>query len=123
MQYSPKLKKAMETIKQIVKENDIAAFVVLHDEAGFSEYLNAVSPSYSCLFLENGNVRVRLKTAEVGKERAKKLAEGTYNLVTHFSDMIGRHAMMYIETQKLLKDKWGGEEGDGNHSAHEHQNN
>lgn len=47
MQYSPKLKKAMEDIKKILHENDIAGFVVLHTP-GFSEYLNRVDPSYSC---------------------------------------------------------------------------
>lgn len=123
MQYSPKLKKAMEEIKAIAKEYDIAAFVVLNDGDGFSEYLNAVSPSYSCAIVQEGGVRFRLKTAEVGKEKAKKIAEGTYNMVTHFADMIGKHALMYLEAQKLLKDKWGGEEGDSSETSHDQQNN
>lgn len=123
MQYSPKLKKAMEQIKQIVKENDIAAFVVLHDEAGFSEYLNAVSPSYSCAILQEDGVRFRLKGAEVGKERAQQIAQETYNMVTHFADMIAKHAMMYMDAQKLLKEKWGGEEGRGGETSHNQQNN
>lgn len=36
MQYSPKLKVAMEEIKEILKKNDIAGFVVIHDSDGFS---------------------------------------------------------------------------------------
>lgn len=123
MQYSPKLKKAMEQIKQIVKDNDIAAFVVLHDEAGFSEYLNAVSPSYSCATLEDGNIRFRLKKAEIGEKKAKQVAQGTYNMVTHFADMIGKHAICYMDAEKMLRDKWGGEQGDGNETSHEQQNN
>lgn len=123
MQYSPKLKKAMEQIKSIIKENDIAAFVVLHDEEGFSEYLNAVSPSYSCALLQENGVHFRLKTAEVGKEKAKKIAEGTFNMVTHFADMIGKHALMYIDAQKLLKSQWNGFEGGSNETSHNQQNN
>lgn len=123
MQYSPKLKKAMEEIKKIVKENDIAAFVVLHDEAGFSEYINAVSPSYSCAVLMEEGVRFRLKQSEVGKEKAQRLAQGTYNMVTHFADMIGKHALMYMDAQKLLKDKWGGKDGPSNETSHNQQNN
>lgn len=123
MQYSPKLKKAMEEIKKIVKDNDIAAFIVLHDEAGFSEYLNAVSPSYSCAILMEDGLRFRLKQAEVGKEKAKQIAEGTYNMVTHFADMIGKHAMMYIDAQKLLKKQWNGEENRGGETDHAQQNN
>lgn len=74
MQYSPKLKKVMEQIKDLLKENDIAGFVVLHTP-GHSEYLNAVSPSYSCAYLQNGDLAFRLKSSEVGKEQAKKIAD------------------------------------------------
>lgn len=123
MQYSPKLKKAMEEIKAIIKENDIAAFIVLHDESGFSEYLNAVSPSYSCAIVEQEQIRFRLKGSEVGKERAQQIAHGTFNMVTHFADMIGKHAILYIDAQRFLKEKWGGEEGDGNETSHSQQNN
>lgn len=113
----------MEEIKKIVKDNDIAAFIVLHDESGFSEYLNAVSPSYSCAILMEDGLRFRLKQAEVGKEKAKQIAEGTYNMVTHFADMIGKHAMMYIDAQKLLKKQWNGEENRGGETDHTQQNN
>lgn len=113
----------MEQIKKLVKENDIAAFVVLHDEKGFSEYLNAVSPSYSCALVQEDGIRFRLKGSEVGKDRAKVIAEGTYNMVTHFADMIGKHALMYIDAQKLLKEKWGGEEFGGGETSHDQQNN
>lgn len=113
----------MEEIKAIVKENDIAAFVVLHDEMGISEYLNAVSPSYSCARIENGHLGVRLKGSEVGKEEAQRLADRTFNLITHFANVIGRHATMYKETQSFLKNKWGGDEFDSDHTSHEQQNN
>jgi len=65
----------------------------------------------------------RLKSAEVGKERAREIADGTYNMVTHFADMIGKHALMYMDAQKFLKDKWGGDEFPGSETSHDQQNN
>lgn len=55
MQYSPKLKKAAEEIKQILQKYDIAANVILHT-SGHSEYLLHITPTYSCAWLEDGMV-------------------------------------------------------------------
>ena len=97
-----------EEIKPILKKHDIAAFVLLH-EPGFTEYLNAVSPSYSCAVVEPGGIRVRLKGAEVGKEKAKQLADGTYNMITHLAMVMAKHAMMYMDAEKALTKHWQGE--------------
>lgn len=56
MQYSPKLKIAMDEIKQVLKKHDIAGFVVLHTP-GFTEYLNRVDPSYSSTFMDENPVK------------------------------------------------------------------
>jgi hypothetical protein len=98
----------MEEIKPILKKNDIAAFVLLH-EPGFTEYLNAVTPSYSCAVVEPEGIRVRLKQSEVGKERAKQLADGTYNMITHLAMVIAKHAVMYMDAEKALTKAWDGE--------------
>lgn len=122
MQYSPKLKKAMEQIKAIIKEHDIAAFVVLHTP-DYSEYLNAVSPSYSCATLEQKELRFKLKTSEVGKEKALEIAHGTASMITHFADMVGKHAILYIDALELLKTKWDIENLPGGETGHNQQNN
>jgi hypothetical protein len=122
MQYSPKLKKAMEEIKKILSDNDIAAFVVLHTP-GFSEYLNNIETSYSCAKLNSDGITFRLKQAEVGKEKAQQIAEGTFNMITHFADTIAMNVMVYMEAQKFLKEKWQGQEFRGGHSSHNSQNN
>ena len=124
MQYSPKLKTAMEEIKAVLKKHDIGGFVLLHTP-GFIEYINHISPSYSCAFMHEGDFRVRLKAAELpgGKVQAKQLAEDTYNMVTLMTDILAMHAACYIDFQKMLKDRWGGKEGPGNHTSHEQQNN
>lgn len=122
MQYSPKLKTAMEEIKSILNKHDIAGFFVIHTP-GFSEYLNHVSPSYSCAKMEGGEFRVKLKTAEVGREKAKKIAEGTLNMVTHFAEQVGKHAMFYIDAEEMLKKYWTSDETRGGETSHEQQNN
>lgn len=118
MDYSPKLRAAMSEIRKIAEENDIAAFVLLHDKEGYAEFLNRVDPSYSCIRVEDGQLRVRLKTAEVGKEKAKELAEGTFNFVSHFSEMLTLHSRVWRDMKKLLQDAWGGEEGKGKITGH-----
>lgn len=112
----------MEQIKNILKENDIAGFVVLHTP-GFSEYVNYLNPSYSCASIAPEGLRFKLNSAEVGKEKAKEITEGTYNMITHFSEIVGNHALMYLSGHKLLKEKWDGKDFPGNHSSHIEQNN
>ncbi len=122
MQYSPKLKKAMEQIKDILKENDIAAFVVLHTP-GHSEYLNHVQTSYSCATVMPEGVRLRLVESEVGKEKAMFLADGTFNMITHLAQALAANAELYIDCHEKLKTKWNGNSKDGGHTSHEQQNN
>jgi hypothetical protein len=122
MQYDPKLKKAMEQIKKIIEENDIAAFVALHTP-GYTEYFNKVDPSFSCAFLADNQLRVRLKTEEVGKEKAKELEKGTFNMITHFSDILSAHALLYLDTEKILEKSWPFKRDNSSGSSHTEQNN
>lgn len=122
MEYSPKLKKAMEQIKTIMADNDIAGFVVLHTP-GFSEYLNHVQTSYSCATVMPEGIRLRLSEKEVGKERAHELADGTYNMITHLTKGIATNAELYIHCHEQLKKKWGGSSDGGTHTSHSQQNN
>lgn len=125
MQYSPKLKVAMEEIKAVLVKHDVAGFVMLHDPKGFIEYLNHISPTYSCALMEDGTIRVRLKAAELpgGMAQAKQMAEDTYNMITLMTDVILMHAKAYVDIQVMLKQKWGGDEFPGSHTSHNQQNN
>jgi hypothetical protein len=123
MQYSPKLKSVMEQIKALLKENDVAGFVVLHTP-GHSEYLNHLETSFSCAkIISHEGIRFKLSSKEVGKERAKLIAEGTYNMITHLADTVSMNAACYIDAHKFLKEHWNGEEFGGNHTSHNQQNN
>jgi hypothetical protein len=107
MQYSPKLKKAMEEIKGILHKHDIAATVVLHTP-GFSEFLNYISPSYSCCkeeHLPDGGMQVRIvsKLADHNGDREAQREEiaSTHNMLHMFCMHAGQNFLIY----KQLTDK------------------
>src|SRR4030095_3147967 len=113
----------MVEIKAITTKYDIAAFILLHDEAGFSEYSNIVRPSYSCIELvERAGFVVKLEGSKVGKQEAKRLADGTYKLINHFAFLLMKHAVMYMEADEMLKKMWGASEGKGRDTSHRDQN-
>jgi hypothetical protein len=122
MQYSPKLKVVMEEIKKILSDNDITGFVVLHTP-GFSEYLNHVEASYSCAKVTDNGIEFKLSSKELGPLMTKLVAAGTYNMITHLSDVMAKYTIAYIDAHELLKKKWGGTEGPGSHTSHTQQNN
>jgi hypothetical protein len=122
MQYDPKLKIAMEEIKAVIKKHDVAAFVVLH-RPGFSEFLNAIDPTYSCAALENGGVRFHVNSKEMGHEKARQLQEDTYNMAVHFAKQLCQHAVFYMEFEKMLTKVLDGKKFPGRGSSNEQQNN
>ena len=52
MNYSPKLRKAMEEIKDVLKKHDIAGFIAIHTP-GHVEYSHNLMPSYSACNIDN----------------------------------------------------------------------
>ena len=122
MQYAPKLKKAMEEIKDILNKNDIAGFVVLHTP-GFSEYLNHFETSYSCAKIVDGHVRLKINSKEIGVEKAREVARDSLNMMTHLAKCTSEHAILYMDAEKILKNRFGGEDIPGQSSSHIQQNN
>lgn len=119
MNYSPKLKIAMGEIKAILKKHEIGGFVIIHTP-GFSEYLNHINPPYSCAKMANGGFEVRLKADEVGgPEKARQIAQDTLNMISHFTNLIGQHALLYMQAEDMLKAKWPSDETPGEHTSQE----
>jgi hypothetical protein len=86
--------------------------------------LNHCTTTYSCATVTPEGVRLRLKSAEVGKERARQIASDTYNMIFHFSKHLSEQALFYLETEKMLKEKFDVEDlGGSGHSSHQQQNN
>jgi hypothetical protein len=124
MEYAPKLKTAMEEIKAVLKKHDIAGFVVLHTP-GFSEFLNHLVTSYSCAEMEpsGDGVHIQLKASQLGPEKAERIANDTYNMISHFAEQISRHAVMYLDMDETLTEAWRAEKEPGSGSSHIQQNN
>lgn len=103
----------MEQIKDIINENDIAAFIVLHDESQHSEFYTKIDPSYSAAKIEHNGVRLRLKQSEMSEDEYLRKANGTYNMFVHLDTVTQYHQRMFSELKNILQDKLGGEEGAG----------
>ena len=123
MQYSPKLKKAMQQIEAILKENDIAGFVVLHTP-GHSEFLNHVTTSYSCAKIQPDGIHLKLNSSEIGIQKATQIATDTLNMVTHIAKHTGECALFYMSAEDKLNKLLGGRnDGNGTMTSHIEQNN
>ena len=125
MQYSPKLKKAMEEIKEILHKHDIAGVVAIHTE-GHAEYLNHITPSYSCANIDelNGKFELRAKKAHFSNdaERLNKL-RATANMLSLLSDVTARNAMSLMQASAAADSLFNAEHFDGGHSSNAQQNN
>lgn len=122
MQYSPKLKIVMEEIKKILSDNDITGFVVLHTP-GFSEYLNHLESSYSAAKITDSGIVIKISSKDLGAEKTRLMAYGTYNMISHFADVMAKYTVAYIDLHEVLKKELGGTDGPGTHTSHKQQNN
>lgn len=124
MQYSPKLKKAAEEIKSILKKYDIAANCVLHTP-GHSEYLLEITPSYSCAWLENNVMRFRARKADYNGNtmiRDQKIAD-TANMMNLLSEVMGRNFLMLTQVSEEFDKIVDADHGDTSFTSHTTQNN
>lgn len=125
MQYSPKLKKAMTEVKEILLKYDIGASVILHNPSGHSEYLLRIDPSYSCARFEGDYLRVKSKLSDYGgdKEAQKKSIADTINLISHLKDVSRNTASQLNMLEDKLKDFVDFEHTKGSDTSHTQQNN
>lgn len=125
MQYSPKLKKAMEEIKEILQKHDIAATVTLHTE-GHAEYLNHITPSYSCAKMDEQTGRFELRARKIHysneAERQNKLM-ATANMLSLLSEVTAKNATYLTRASRLVDKILQAEHFDSGHSSHTQQNN
>lgn len=125
MQYSPKLKKAMEEIKEILLKYDIAGTVALHTP-GFAEYINHITPSYSCATIDELNGRFALKAKKEHflneAERINKLT-ATANMLNLLSSGTGKNVLNLIHASELTDKHLNSEYDEGGHTSSVTQNN
>lgn len=124
MQYSPKLKTAMEEIKAILAKHDIGAMVVLHTP-GHSEFLNKLNPSYSCIIQTGDHIRFRSKLADYGgdKNAWQKKTTDSLNLLQCITETVGHVILPLIDFTEKLEQSLDAESGGSGFSSHTTQNN
>lgn len=126
MQYSPKLKTAMERIKAVMKEYDLGGTVFLHTP-GFSEYYNKFDPSYSLIRINGNEVRFRAKLKEDFDGDKIKWQQGitdTVNLIMHSAEISHQTLTLAEGFMNQLKGKIDIEKSSGSgYSSHTTQNN
>lgn len=124
MQYSPKLKKAMEEIKEILAKHDIGAMVVLHTP-GHSEFLNKLNPSYSCIIQNGDHIRFRSKLADYDGDKAawQKKTTDSLNLLQCITETTGYVLLPLMEFTESLEKSLDAESGGHGFSSHNTQNN
>lgn len=123
MQYSPKLKKAAEEMKAIIKKYDIAASIVLHTP-GNSEFILEITPSYSCAKLNHDNIHFKAKKEDFNDElKRQQVISDTANMMNLLSTTVARNAMALITVSEQFDKIVGSEHDKGDFTSHTTQNN
>lgn len=115
----------MEEIKHILKRYDIGASVVLHTP-GHSEFLNALTPSYSCCKQNGDQLRIRAKLKEDfngDKEAWTKKVTDTVNMIDLIATTTGNVSLSMFELQDRIKKVVDIYHNDGGFTSHTSQNN
>lgn len=124
MQYSPKLKRVMQEIKDILSREDIAGHVVIH-EPGYSEYLLKVDPTYSCAKIRGNRLEIKAKKDDFlgDTDRQSKVIGDTVNMVTHLCSSLCKGAGLMMNLESILKTKIDIDTDHGGDTDHTTQNN
>ncbi len=123
MNYSPKLKKAAEEIKAILKAYDIAASVVLHCP-GHSEFILEITPTYSCAKLNHDHIHFKAKKADFNDElKRQQTISDTANMMNLLSEVTGKNAMVLMQVSEQFDKIVGADHGDSTFTSHTTQNN
>lgn len=124
MQYSPKLKKAMEEIKIILDKHDIAAAIVLHTP-GNSEFYIKINPTYSCARIVNDRFKIfgKLEYYAFDKDKRDKAVTNTSNMLAMLSETTGKLSLQLFQLSDMITEATGSEHTDNGFTAHSTQNN
>lgn len=124
MQYSPKLKKAMEEIKDILSRYDVAGLVVIHTP-GHTEFLNKLDPTYSCCRQIGDQIRVKTRLDDFsGSVTARnKAIEDTSNMLHGLCKVTGTILLPLMDISSAVDKVVDADHTAGGFSSHSAQNN
>jgi len=122
LNYSPKLKTAMEEIKEIMNKHDIGGIVIIHTP-GFGEHYTKINPSYSALELkQREGILMKGRNNEKFKGDSKKhlkAIENSLNLLKIICDLAGRTILPLINASEMLDKYYDASHDKGKHSGHD----
>lgn len=104
MNYSPKLKKVVKEIEEILKREDVAGLVVVHTP-GFSEYMIKLDPGYSCCKIEGNRIKIRAKEEELGKAKRDQMLSDTANMLYLITQTAGTVIYPFFDISESLDKK------------------
>lgn len=120
LDFSPKLKNAMEEIKQILDKYDIGGFIVLHTPE-YGEHYMKLNPSYSALELKprEGIVMKGRNNFKGNKETHLKAIADSLNLLRIIIDLGIANIYPLLEISKKMDEYYNAEHNKGKHTGHD----
>ncbi|GAB3518530.1 hypothetical protein [Emticicia fontis] len=120
MNYSPKLKRVMAQIKEILEKEDLAGAIVLHTKQhglNFTEFFMKIDPSLSCAKFEGDKIRIKGKAVE------KEKMVYTVNMLNMMAETMGQVSLQLFDISEMVDKKTGAKHGDSNITPDDYSNN
>ncbi|MCP1384860.1 hypothetical protein [Runella salmonicolor] len=119
MDFSPKLKRVMAQIKDILQKEDLGGMVVLHTP-GYSEYLLNLTPSYSCLKVEKDQIRVLSKLTDYDGDQKQQIQHqaNTANMLSLITETAVNQTRVLMQVSNAVDVVVGAEHGKLRHRPH-----
>ncbi|HCU46186.1 MAG TPA: hypothetical protein DF610_16250 [Sphingobacterium sp.] len=124
MDYSPKLKRVAQQIKDILSAEDLAGVIIIQ-EPGYSEYVLKLDPTYSCVKIQDNKIRIKAKLADFNGNRVafnRKVAD-TSNMLHLLEKTITPLFMNIIQLSEIIDKDVNAKHNDGGFTDHTTQNN
>lgn len=117
--HQQRLKIARAEIEGILKKHDLGGVVVLHTP-GMTEFFYDITPSYSCVWIDEKAqmVRIRSMATDYGGDREAQARDraATANMMHGFADSLANAAGMFGSIAPLIDELVGAEHTDGVHT-------
>lgn len=126
MQYDPKLKIAMNEIREVLIRHGIGAVVCLHGEKQISEFMHFIDPPYSCAYWDKskGGLRIKAKLSEYpSREEWEKTMGATVNMLVHFRNFGERVNLIFSQVLNKLSEQVDIQEGDSGYLSQQQLDN
>lgn len=107
-EFSPKLKMLAATIEKLLRDNDVAGAVHLF-EPGFNEMTVHISPSFSCVSLNETNqlkINPPIEDPEKPEIHKKKIAD-TVNMLANLRLRSGQLSMTFTQAEITVRGHFG----------------